>query len=70
VTRETRELLAALSKLNQQVPNVVLGIVDGSLPIEKQVEFGDLLVEAGRALQAHARTERATVIESDIDQNQ
>lgn len=62
--RETRELLAALSKLNREVPNVMLGIVDGSLPVEKQIEFGELLKLAGEAMQEHGRTERVQVIES------
>jgi hypothetical protein len=64
VTRETRELLTALSKLNRQVPGIVLGIADESLPIEKQVEFGALLISAGEALQHHAETERTIVVES------
>lgn len=62
--RETRELLAALSTLNREVPNVVLGILDDTLPIEKQIEFGDLLIVAGRALRNHARTKRAVIIDA------
>lgn len=65
MTRSTRELLAALAALNQQVPSVVLGILDESLSSDKQVEFGGLLIAAGEALQRHARTERPTVIDSD-----
>lgn len=65
MTRATRELLAALARLNQEVPVVVLGILDESLPPGKQVEFGGLLITAGEALQQHARTERPTVIDGD-----
>lgn len=64
MTQATLELLAALARLNREMPNVALGITDGSLPAEKQVEFGDLLITAGRAIQHHARTERGTVIDS------
>jgi hypothetical protein len=64
MTRATRELLAALAKLNQEVPVVVLGILDESLPPDKQVEFGDLLITAGEGLRHHARNERPTVIDS------
>lgn len=69
MTTITRELLAALAALNQQVPGVVLGILDGSLSPDKQVEFGGLLISAGEALQRHARTERPTVIDSDSGPN-
>lgn len=65
MNRPTRELLAALAKLNQEVPIVVLGILDESLSADKQVEFGGLLIAAGEALQGHARTARPTVIDSD-----
>lgn len=64
MTRATRELLAALARLNQEVPTIVLAILDDSLPPERQIEFGDLLIDAGKALQRHVWTERATVIES------
>lgn len=65
MTGPTRELLAALARLNQEVPTVVLGILDESLSPDKQAEFGDLLIAAGEALQRHARTERPTVVDSD-----
>jgi hypothetical protein len=65
VIRETRELLAALHKLNGVLPNVLLGIWGESLPPDKQVEFGDLLIAAGELLQEHARNVRATVVDSD-----
>lgn len=64
MTRTTRELLAALARLNQEVPATVLGILDDSLSPEKQIEFGSLLIAAGEALQQHARTERGMVVES------
>jgi hypothetical protein len=70
VIRRTRELLASLASLNQQVPGVVLGILDASLPPAEQAEFGDLLIAAGERLREHARTERAEVIDSDTSENQ
>lgn len=64
MTRQTRELLAALSALNQQVPYFVTGMRDGSIPVEKQAAFGGLLVELGRLVQVCAQDERADVVES------
>jgi hypothetical protein len=66
MTRETRELLAALDKLGRAIPQVLLGIWDDSLPQDKQVEFGDLLIAGGELLQAHARSEPAMVVESEV----
>lgn len=63
--RKTRELLATMAKLNQAVPTVILGILDDSLALEKQVEFGELLIETGLLLQDHARVERAPIIDSE-----
>lgn len=38
--RQTRELLAPLSKLNQPAPNVVLGIMDGGLCSQADARLG------------------------------
>lgn len=70
MTPTTRELLAALAKLNQQVPVVVLGILDESLSPDEQMEFGDLLIAAGDALREHARTERSMVVDSDVGRDE
>lgn len=70
MTRATRELLAALAKLNQEVPTVVLGILDESLPPDQQAEFGDLLIAAGDALREHARTERVMVVDSGVGRHE
>lgn len=70
MTRATRELLAALAKLNQEVPVVVLGILDESLSPDQQAEFGDLLIAAGDALREHARTERAMVVDSGVGRHE
>jgi hypothetical protein len=64
--RETRELLAALAAMNEQIPAVCLGILDGSVSAEQQVAFGTLLIELGEVMQRHARTERTEVVEGAI----
>jgi hypothetical protein len=64
MTRTTRELLGMLAKLNQAVPEMVLGVLDDSLTPAKQTEFGQLLVDAGHVVQDHAR-ERTKVIDSE-----
>jgi hypothetical protein len=61
--RETRKLLAALGAMNQQIPGVCLGIMDESLSVAKQAEFGELLVELGEAMQTHAQSQRVQLIE-------
>lgn len=61
--QETRELLAVLGKLNQEVPGVALGILDGSLSVEKQVEFGALLVAAGELVRTYGWSQ-GLVVES------
>ena len=63
--RETRELLAALKRMNEKVPEVAVAIAGESLTVEEQTEFGGLLIELGEAVLEHARTERAAVIESE-----
>lgn len=64
MTRTTRELLGMLAKLNQAVPEVVLGVLDDSLSPAKQAEFGELLVDAGHLVQDHAQG-RTKIIDSE-----
>ncbi|MGH3438566.1 MAG: hypothetical protein ACRDRN_19110 [Sciscionella sp.] len=52
--REDRELLAELAKLNRTVPNLVLGLMDGSVPAEAQITFGQWMAAIGEVLIAHA----------------
>lgn len=54
MTRETRHLLAALAAINQQIPNVALRMLEESMSWQRQLEFGDLLIELGRAMHEHA----------------
>ena len=65
MTRRTRELLAVMAQLNQAVPTVALGIMDESLTVVKQIEFGDLLVQAGRLLHDHARPDGPIIVDSE-----
>lgn len=60
---ETRELLGMLAKLNQAVPALVIGVLDDSLTPAKQAEFGELLVDAGQLMRAHAQ-QRACMVEN------
>jgi hypothetical protein len=61
--RATRELLAALARVNREAPTVALRIMDESLPAADQVAFGQQLIELGQAVQRHALAERAEVID-------
>ncbi|MGH3630918.1 MAG: hypothetical protein ACRDRL_26175 [Sciscionella sp.] len=62
MTAETRHLLVALKAVNQQIPTVVLTLLDGSLSVERQVEFGRLLVELGELIRWHAHDVRSPTI--------
>jgi hypothetical protein len=65
MTRETRNLLAALAAMNRQIPNVALRLLEESLSSQRQLEFGDLLIELGRAMHEHADREHSS--ENDIE---
>lgn len=51
---ETRQLLAALSAINREIPTVAMRIIDESLSTDKQIEFGNLLIELGAAVRENA----------------
>lgn len=59
---ETRELLGMLAKLSEAVPGLVLRVLDDTLTPDKQAEFGELLVDAGRLLQDHAQGRRSPTV--------
>jgi hypothetical protein len=64
MTRETRTLLAALAAMNRQIPNVALRLLDESMSLQRQLEFGDLLIELGQAMHQHADLART---DNEID---
>jgi hypothetical protein len=66
VNSEMRRPLGVLAKLNQLVPEMVLGILDDTLTPAKQAEFGVLLVDAGNLVRDHAQ-ERTRTIDSDAN---
>jgi hypothetical protein len=61
--RETREVLAAMAAVNRKVPEVALGFMDDSISPVQESEFGDLLIELGELLHAHAHDRACQVIE-------
>lgn len=65
MNERTRQLLVALKKVNQQVPAVVLGMLEGSLSPEKQIEFGSLLIELGQLMQGHGTEQPGRVIDAE-----
>ncbi len=66
---ETTALLNVLKKLDEAMATVMLGLLAESLPVEKQDEFGTLLIAAGELMQEHARTERPTIVDGDVPQD-
>jgi hypothetical protein len=50
----TSQFVRMLAKLSPLVPEIMVHVLDDSLTPAKQVEFGELLIDAGRLAQAHA----------------
>jgi hypothetical protein len=66
VIRADRELLAELMSVNDAVPGVTLAMLDGSLSRQQHAEFGQRLVELGRAVCARGHQQAAAVIDGSV----
>jgi hypothetical protein len=58
-------VVMVLETLAKNMPQVSLAILDGSIDESRQYEFGELLVEAGTLVKAHAEMNRPMVVEAD-----
>jgi len=54
MTREDRELLAELARLNTALAPLALRIIDGSATTDEQQNYGRRLIAAGKRLQRRA----------------
>ncbi len=68
MTREDRELLAELGRLNSDVVPLAMRIMDESVTVtaEEQYVFAEWLVAMGRRLEARARRADDRVIEGAV----
>ncbi len=68
MTREDRELLAELGRLNSDVVPLAMRIMDESVTVtaEEQYVFAERLVAMGRRLEARARRADDRVIEGAV----
>lgn len=63
MTREDRELLAELARLNTDLPSLALKIMDDSATANDQWQYGQRLIAAGLRLQRRADDTGDAVIE-------
>jgi hypothetical protein len=60
---QTSDVLKILEKLGANLHKVAWDILNNSMTHERELEFGDLLIEAGAIVKAHARNVRRVVLE-------
>ncbi len=64
--REDRELLAELARLNRDMAQLAMRIVDASASAAEQAHYAQRLVAAGEWLQRRANETAGTVIEGEV----
>jgi hypothetical protein len=62
---QTADVLKILNQLGSNLHKVVWDILNGSMTHDRELEFGDLLIEAGTVVKAHARNVRWVVLDGD-----
>jgi hypothetical protein len=60
---QTADVLKILEKLGSNLHAVVWDILNNAMSHERELEFGDLLIEAGAIVKAHARNVRRVVLD-------
>jgi hypothetical protein len=66
VTREDRELLAELARLNSDMAPFAMRVIDGSASIAEQAHYAQRLIAAGKRLQRRANETTETVIDGEL----
>jgi hypothetical protein len=66
MTREDRELLAELARLNTAMASLALCIMDGSASPAEQRDYAQRLISAGERLQRRATAMQHPVIEGEV----
>lgn len=66
MTREDRELLAELARLNSDMASLAMRVIGGSASTAEQQHYAQRLIAAGRRLQRRAEENDQAVIEGEI----
>ena len=66
VIREDRELLTELSRLNREMAEFALRLMDGSASAAEQQNYAQRLMAAGERLQRRATKTGGVVIEGEV----
>ncbi|MGH4021056.1 MAG: hypothetical protein ACRDT0_17895 [Pseudonocardiaceae bacterium] len=67
MTREDRELLAEMARVNSDIVTVAMRVMDDSAAPAEQREFGARLIALGEALQARAGQSAMGVVAGEVD---
>ncbi|MPZ65762.1 MAG: hypothetical protein GEU83_09700 [Pseudonocardiaceae bacterium] len=67
MTREDRELLAELARLNSDVPSLALRVMEGSASAAEQQHYAQRLIVLGERLQRRADGMRGDVVEGEVE---
>ncbi|MGH3765830.1 MAG: hypothetical protein ACRDS0_12475 [Pseudonocardiaceae bacterium] len=66
MTREDRELLTELARLNRNMASLALRIMDGSASVAEQRHYAQRLIAVGERLRSRADRMGGTVIEGEV----
>lgn len=66
MTREDRELLAELARLNSDMASLAMRVMEGSASAAEQQHYAQRLITAGRRLQRRAEETGRVVIEGEV----
>ena len=66
MSREDRELLAELARINTAMASLALRIMEGSASPAEQADYAQRLIAAGERLQQRANEASGVVIEGEV----
>lgn len=66
MTREDRELLAELARLNSDMASLAMRVMEGSASAAEQQHYAQRLITAGRRLQRRAEETGRVVLEGEV----
>lgn len=66
MTREDRELLAELARLNRDMVPLAMAVMEDSVGVAEQAHYGDRLIAAGKRLRRRANQMAGTIVEGEV----
>lgn len=66
MTREDRELLAEMARLNSDMASLAMRVMEGSASAAEQQHYAQRLITAGRRLQRRAEETGRVVLEGEV----